>query len=53
MTPTLIFVSPSFGTTLMACGSLSAVRLAAVRPNLVDPTDRSHPVHIFALICVT
>jgi len=43
--PLPIFVSPSFGPTLMARGSFGAVRLAAARPNFIDPTDRSHPIH--------
>ena len=38
------FVSFLFGPTLMAHGSFGAVRLAATRSNLMDPSDRSHPI---------
>jgi len=32
----------------MARGRFGAVRLAAARPNLIDPTDRSHPIPVAA-----
>ena len=47
----LNFVFPLFGPTLMARGSFGAVRLAAVRPNLIDPTDRSHPIQADSQEC--
>jgi len=44
MTPSPIFVSPSFRPALMARGSFGVVRLAAARPNFKEPTNSSHPI---------